>query len=251
MKIGFEPILLHKVYYLYDFTKVLCLTTWLYPYLCAFVYRYVSGALTPGTSFRTVNTFFISYALSESGALGMSHIERLLARAVLEFSSIREAISTPQNRRMHALRRVWMRESVTIRRGSAYETELETFPSRNISGSFKSYLGFYTRGKWSTTSDSNGNLNGFEPFLSASWSSGRCKPQKEGESSHTSHMLFRGFVFFLPHISLRLQNTKGQLSLVALVEFESTLNGFSYYSMLPWPHFCVVVWTLSLPYHTT
>lgn len=181
----------------------------------------------------------------------MSHIERLLARAVLEFSSIREAISTPQNRRMHALRRVWMRESVTIRRGSAYETELETFPSRNISGSFKSYLGFYTRGKWSTTSDSNGNLNGFEPFLSASWSSGRCKPQKECESSHTSHMLFRGFVFFLPHISLRLQNTKGQLSLVALVEFESTLNGFSYYSMLPWPHFCVVVWTLSLPYHTT
>ena len=155
------------------------------------------------------------------------------------------------NGRMYALRRVWMRESVTIRRGSAYETELETFPPRNISGSFKSYLGFYTRGKWSTTSDSNGNFNGFEPFLSASWSSGRCKPQKEGESSHTSHMLFRGFVFFLPHISLRLQNTKGQLSLVALVEFESTLNGFSYYSMLPWPHFCVVVWTLSLPYHTT
>ena len=95
-----------------------------------------------------------------------------------------------------------------------------------ISGSFKSYLGFYTRGKWSTTSDSNGNFNGFEPFLSASWSSGRYKPQKEGERSHTSHMLFRGSVFFLPHISLRLQNTKGQLSLVALVEFESTLNGF-------------------------
>lgn len=95
MKIGFEPILLRKVYYLYDFTKVLCLTTWLYPYLCAFIYRYVSGALTPGTSFRTVNTFFISYALSESGSFGISHIEKLLARAVLEFSSTREVISTP------------------------------------------------------------------------------------------------------------------------------------------------------------
>lgn len=52
------------------------------------------------------------------------------------------------NGRMYALRRVWMRKPVTIRHGSAYETELETFPSRNISGSFKSYLGFYTRGKW-------------------------------------------------------------------------------------------------------
>lgn len=88
MKIGFEPIPFRKTHYLYNSTKVLCLTTWLYPYLCAFIYRYVSGALTPGTSFRTVNTFFISYALYESGLFGMPHIERLLARAVLELNNV-------------------------------------------------------------------------------------------------------------------------------------------------------------------
>ena len=50
----------------------------------------------------------------------------------------------------------------------------------------------------------------------------------------------------LPKEKEKLQR-RHSVVVVPTMGFEPILKGFSYYSMLPWPLYCVVVWTMSSP----
>ena len=112
--------------------KVPCLTTWRHPNIVRFYLSVRLRCANPRHVFPYCQHFFhllCAFRIWVIGDVAYREAPRTCrARVFIHSRSNLYSI----NGRMHTLCRVWMREMVPPHHGSAYETELETFPSRNV-----------------------------------------------------------------------------------------------------------------------